>query len=150
MTVFDNIRTAAEISGLSAGRGMGHAAAAAHELIDRLGLGPMAQRRADALPTGQARLVELGRVLATQPKVILLDEPASGLNETETLRLAAVLGEVKDQGIGVLLVEHDMDLVMDLCSTICVLNFGALVTCGSPAEVRSHPAVQEAYLGSAV
>jgi branched-chain amino acid transport system ATP-binding protein len=150
MTVFDNIRTAAEISSHARRRGIGDAAARARELVDRLGLVRVADRRADSLPTGQGRLVELGRVLATQPKVVMLDEPASGLNESETLRLAAVLQAVRDDGIGVLLVEHDMDLVMQLCSTIYALNFGAVIACGTPKQIRKHKAVQEAYLGSAV
>ena len=107
-------------------------------------------RRADALPTGQARLIELGRVLATRPKVILLDEPASGLSETETERFAEVLVSLRDDGIGVLLVEHDMDLVMQLSSRIYVLNFGAVIATGTPKQIRAHAAVQEAYLGSAV
>jgi branched-chain amino acid transport system ATP-binding protein len=150
MTVFDNVRTAAEIAARATRRGIGDAAADAGAIVERLGLLPVADQRADALPTGQARLVELGRALATRPKLILLDEPASGLNETETQRLATVLRSVKDEGLGVLLVEHDMDLVMQLCSTICALNFGQLIACGSPSEIREHPAVQEAYLGSAV
>jgi branched-chain amino acid transport system ATP-binding protein len=150
MTVFDNVRTAAEIAGGAARRGIGEAAADAGAIVERLGLLPVADQRADALPTGQARLVELGRVLATRPRVIMLDEPASGLNETETLRLADVLRSVKDEGLGVLLVEHDMDLVMELCSTICALNFGIVIASGTPSEIRAHPAVQEAYLGSTV
>ena len=150
MTVFDNIRTSAEIAARATRRTMGDAASDAGAIVERLGLLPVADQRADALPTGQARLVELGRALATRPRVILLDEPASGLNEAETLRLAAVLRSVKDEGLGVLLVEHDMDLVMELCSSICALNFGQLIACGTPAEIRAHPAVQEAYLGSAV
>jgi branched-chain amino acid transport system ATP-binding protein len=150
MTVFDNVRTAAEIAGRAKGFGIGQAAATAGEVVERLGLLPVADHRADALPTGQARLVELARVLAARPRIILLDEPASGLNESETLRLAAVLTDVRDQGIGVLLVEHDMDLVMELCSSIYALNFGTLIAQGAGSEIRAHPAVQEAYLGSAV
>jgi branched-chain amino acid transport system ATP-binding protein len=150
MTVFDNVRTAAEIAAHARRRGIGDAAARAGEIVDRLGLVRVADRRADSLPTGQGRLVELGRVLATQPKVVMLDEPASGLNESETLRLASVLESVRDDGIGVLLVEHDMDLVMELCSTIYALNFGTLITSGTPKQIRKDKAVQEAYLGSAV
>ena len=123
------------------------AAALADDLIERLHLGPFAGRRADALPTGQARLVELGRALATEPKVLLLDEPASGLDEIETEHLAGVLREVAAGGMAVLLVEHDMDLVMDLCTEICVLNFGEVIASNTPAEIRADAAVQEAYLG---
>ncbi|HVV38193.1 MAG TPA: ABC transporter ATP-binding protein [Acidimicrobiales bacterium] len=150
MSAFDNIRTAAEIAGRAQRRGIGEAAATAREIVDRLGLVPVADRRADALPTGQGRLVELGRALATRPKIVLLDEPASGLNESETERLSTVLEAVRDDGIGVLLVEHDMDLVMQLCSTIYALNFGTVIASGTPAQIRKDPAVQDAYLGSAV
>jgi branched-chain amino acid transport system ATP-binding protein len=150
MTAFDNIRTAAEISARAHRRSMRGAAAVAHGIVEQLDLGRIADRRADALPTGQARLVELGRALATAPKVVLLDEPASGLDEVETARLAEVLTTLADEGMAVLLVEHDMDLVMQLCSTIYVLDFGSVIANGTPAEVRAHPSVQEAYLGSAV
>ncbi|HJR25113.1 MAG TPA: ABC transporter ATP-binding protein, partial [Acidimicrobiales bacterium] len=101
-------------------------------------------------PTGQARLVELGRVLAADPKIVLLDEPASGLDEVETVRLADVLTELVADGMAVLLVEHDMDLVMQLCSRLYVLNLGAVIAVGTPDEVRADPTVQEAYLGSPV
>ena len=150
MTVFDNVRTAAEISAHAARRGIGHASELAREIVDRLGLTPVAGRRADALPTGQARLVELGRVLATQPKVILLDEPASGLSESETLRLADVLVDLRREGMAVMLVEHDMDFVMDLSSRIYAMNFGQVIATGSPAKIRQNKAVQEAYLGAVV
>jgi branched-chain amino acid transport system ATP-binding protein len=150
MTALDNIRTAAEISARAHRRSMRGALRAAEGIVERLGLGAVADRRADALPTGQARLVELGRALATEPKIVLLDEPASGLDEVETARVAEVLTELADDGMAVLLVEHDMDLVMQLCATIHVLDFGSVIAAGTPAEVRAHPAVQEAYLGSAV
>lgn len=150
MTVFDNIRTAAEISSHAARRGIGDAASFAEQIIDQLGIGAIAQRRADALPTGQARLIELGRVLATRPKVILLDEPASGLSESEVERFADVLVGLRADNIGVLFVEHDMDLVMQLSSRIYVLNFGSVIATGSPKEIRSNPVVQDAYLGSTV
>ena len=148
MTASDNIRTAAEIAARGRRESIRNAASIAAELLERLGLQAVADRRADALPTGQARLVELGRALATDPKVVLLDEPASGLDENETARLADVLTALAADGMAILLVEHDMDLVMQLCSRICVLNFGELITCGTPDEVRHNAAVQEAYLGA--
>jgi branched-chain amino acid transport system ATP-binding protein len=147
MTAFDNIRTAAEIAGLNRRRSARGGAAVAERVVDLLGLEAVAGRRADALPTGQARLVELGRALATDPKVLLLDEPASGLDEVETLRLAELLASVAASGVAILLVEHDMDLVMQLCSWIFVLNFGELIAAGTPGHVREHPDVQAAYLG---
>jgi branched-chain amino acid transport system ATP-binding protein len=150
MSAFDNIRTAAEISARASHRSRRAAPELATAIVDRLGLGPVARRRADALPTGQARLVELGRVLAADPKVVLLDEPASGLDDVETERLAEVLAELERDGMAVLLVEHDMDLVMQLCARIYVLNLGEVIASGSPDDVRSNSQVQEAYLGSPV
>jgi branched-chain amino acid transport system ATP-binding protein len=148
MSALDNIRTAAEIAARAKRRSMRSSRATAEAIVERLGLAAVADRRADALPTGQARLVELGRALATDPKLLLLDEPASGLDEVETARVADVLTELAADGMAVLLVEHDMDVVMQLCSTIYVLDFGSVIACGTPAEIQSHPAVQEAYLGS--
>jgi branched-chain amino acid transport system ATP-binding protein len=148
MSAFENVRTAAEIGAISHGRSMRHAPALARQLLERLGLEAVAHRRADALPTGQARLVELARALATEPKVVLLDEPASGLDEVETQRLAEVLTTLAADGMAVLLVEHDMDLVMQLCSRIYVLDFGAVIATGSPDEVRADPLVRAAYLGT--
>jgi branched-chain amino acid transport system ATP-binding protein len=148
MTAFDNIRTAAEIASLNRRKGVRGAVAVADRVVELLALGPVANRRADALPTGQARLVELGRALATDPKIVLLDEPASGLDDVETQRLAAVLEELVAEGLAVLLVEHDMDLVMQLCSTINVLDFGEIIACGTPEEVRADEQVRAAYLGA--
>jgi branched-chain amino acid transport system ATP-binding protein len=148
MTAFDNLRTAAEIAG--GGRGRRDAPAIAARILERLGLSGIAEARADALPTGQARLVELGRALATEPKVVLLDEPASGLDENETIRLAEVLADVAKEGTAVLLVEHDMDLVMRACSRIYVLNLGEVIATGTPKQVRNNAAVRDAYLGSVV
>jgi branched-chain amino acid transport system ATP-binding protein len=150
MTAYDNIRTAAEIAARGRRQPVRSALAVADRVIDLVGLRVQAGRRADALPTGQARLVELGRVLATGPKVVLLDEPASGLDEVETERLARVLDALRADGMAVLLVEHDIDLVMGLCSRVCVLNLGEVIASGTPADVRGDSAVQEAYLGAAV
>jgi branched-chain amino acid transport system ATP-binding protein len=150
MTAYDNIRTAAEIAARARRQPVRSALAVADGVIDLVGLRDQADRRADALPTGQARLVELGRVLATGPKVVLLDEPASGLDDRETERLAGVLDALRADGMAVLLVEHDIDLVMGLCSRVCVLDLGEVIASGTPAEIRGDAAVQEAYLGAAV
>jgi branched-chain amino acid transport system ATP-binding protein len=150
MTAYDNIRTAAEIAARGRRQPVRSALAVTDRVIDLVGLRDQADRRADALPTGQARLVELGRVLATGPKVVLLDEPASGLDDVETDRLARVLDALRADGMAVLLVEHDIDLVMGLCSRVCVLNLGEVIASGTPTDVRGDAAVQEAYLGAAV
>ena len=95
--------------------------------------------RADQLPTGQARLVELARALATEPSVLLLDEPASGLDDAESEAFADLLLELAHEGMGILMVEHDMDLVMAVCDTIRVLDFGEVIAIGEPAMIRSDP-----------
>ena len=121
----------------------------ADEVLDRLGIGGLAESRVDQLPTGLARLVEVGRALATRPNVLLLDEPASGQDEAETSALAQLLRDLASDGMAVLLVEHDVDLVMRTCSHIHVLDFGEVLATGTADEVKSNPAVVAAYLGVA-
>jgi branched-chain amino acid transport system ATP-binding protein len=118
------------------------------EIIDRVGLRTVANRRVDAMPTGLARLVELGRALATRPRLLLLDEPGSGLNHEETDRLAELLIDIVGDGTAILLVEHDVELVMKVCTRIHVLDFGRVIAVGTPREVQGNPAVQAAYLGA--
>jgi branched-chain amino acid transport system ATP-binding protein len=99
------------------------------------------------LSTGSARLVELARALSIDPSVLLLDEPCSGLNEHETEVLGELLTSVAAEGRAVVLVEHDTDLVLRVCTTVHVLNFGAVIASGSPEAIRHDPVVQQAYLG---
>jgi branched-chain amino acid transport system ATP-binding protein len=120
----------------------------ADRLLDRLGLTSLAHVRADTLPTGQGRLVELARALAIKPRLLLLDEPASGQDEQETQTFAALLLELAADGLGILLVEHDMALVMGVCTKVVALDFGQVLAVGTPDEVRTNPRVQEAYLGT--
>jgi len=117
-------------------------------LLDRLGLGDVADDRVDSLPTGRARLVEVARALANQPRTLLLDEPSSGLNEVETEELGTVLRSLAADGLAVLMVEHDMSLVMGSCQDIYVLDFGRIIASGGPAEIQADPAVRAAYLGA--
>ena len=147
LTVRENIRVAADIrKGWS--RDKSNPAEVVETIIDRVGLQAIAEERVDSLPTGQCRLVELGRSLATKPKVLLLDEPASGQDETETEQFAALLRELADEGMVVVLVEHDVQLVMKICSTVHVLDFGQIIAVGTPAEIQTNEAVLAAYLGS--
>jgi branched-chain amino acid transport system ATP-binding protein len=116
-------------------------------IIERIGLTHLADERSDSLPTGQARLVEIGRALATRPSILLLDEPASGLDDTETEQLADLLRSLRAEGITIVLVEHDMSIVMAVCDTICVLDFGHIIATGSPEEIQHNEVVLSAYLG---
>ena len=149
LTVAENIGVAASI-GL---RGVIKARAKTiqeirQETLDRLGLTSVANERADTLPTGTARLVELARALATRPRVLLLDEPASGQDVDETERFSGILRDLASDGLAILLVEHDMELVMNVCHSIVVLNYGRVICTGTPAEVRADSEVQAAYLGT--
>ena len=149
LTVGENLAVAASMGRRRFARATTpHPPAVADELVDQLGLAPVAEVRADALPTGTGRLVELGRAMAVRPTVLLLDEPASGQDADETARFAAVLRGLADDGLAVLLVEHDMDLVMGVCQHVVVLDYGRVICAGEPAAVQGDPAVQQAYLGS--
>ena len=121
---------------------------AAAEAMALCGIDHLADLQAGSLATGQRRLVELARCLAGDFDVLLLDEATSGLDPSETARLGEILRRVtRERGIGILLVEHDMELVMDICSYIYVLDFGRLIFEGTPQEVRTSPVVRSAYLG---
>jgi len=160
LTVRDNVRVGLEIrKGWSRGRtptpaflagGADIAPADEIELIlQRLHLVELADLPVGSLPTGQARLVELGRALAARPRVLLLDEPASGLDERETVDFGELLVDLSSAGLGILLVEHDISLVMRVCEHLSVLDFGQVIATGSPEQIRSNEAVLAAYLGSA-
>jgi branched-chain amino acid transport system ATP-binding protein len=122
---------------------------AARHLLERTGLAAQVDILAGALPYGQKRLLEITRALAAEPKLLLLDEPAAGLNREETRRLATLLGEIAAAGTAILLIEHDMGLVMSIAERIAVLDFGRLIAQGSPNEVRQNREVIAAYLGTA-
>lgn len=117
------------------------------ELLDFVGLRQQADLPADKLPYGQQRLLEVARALAAEPRLLLLDEPAAGLNTDETAALADVIERVNARGVTVLLVEHDMSLVMKVARRIAVLDFGRKIAEGTPSEIKSHPDVIAAYLG---
>lgn len=120
----------------------------AKQLLELVGLTEQAQTRAADLPMGLARILELARALATEPKILLLDEPSSGLNENETDELEDLLRELhRTEDLSILLVEHDMDFVLGLSQEIYVIDFGKLIAHGTPAKIRRDRAVRAAYLG---
>lgn len=142
LSVRDNVRVAAELAAVPDVNGTVDA------LLDKVGVSDLADAVAGDLPTGSARLVEIARALATMPRLLLLDEPASGLDDSETERLGTLLRELASDGLGVLLVEHDMDLVMHVCDRIHVLDLGNIISVGTPAEIQHDEAVLRAYLGT--
>jgi branched-chain amino acid transport system ATP-binding protein len=120
----------------------------AEELLDIFGLRDRAEHDAKNLPYGDQRRLEIARALAAKPKLLLLDEPAAGLNDSETLALMETIGHLREHfKIAILLIEHNMELVMGICERIVVLNFGKTIAVGTPDEIRANDDVVEAYLG---
>ncbi len=120
----------------------------AMELLDFMGLADVANKKAGSLPYGVQRRLEIVRALASNPSIILLDEPAAGMNPSETTELMHQIRRIRDTfQIAIFLIEHDMNLVMNVCEAIAVVNYGRIIAKGTPEEIRSNPAVIEAYLG---
>lgn len=148
LSVRENIQVAGEIRNRWDVGARVDAVSESERVIDLVGLTEVADAEVSEIPTGQARIVELGRALMTQPKVLLLDEPASGQTEDETVIFGELLKKLAAEGITVFLVEHDMALVMSVCEIIHVLDFGNIIARGTPSEIQNNSAVLEAYLGS--
>jgi len=147
LTVRDNVRVGGDIHNRW-NRTRGDSAGAAERVLSLTGLAAIADREVSEIPTGQARVVELARALMTEPKVLLLDEPAAGQSDDETEAFGTLLRNLVGDGLAICLVEHDMTLVMDVCETIYVLDYGRTIAVGPPDAVRADPAVVEAYLGT--
>lgn len=119
----------------------------ARELLARVGLADKAKLLAGTLSYGEQRRLEIARALATRPKLLLLDEPAAGMNSAEKLLLMDEIVKLRQNGLALLIIEHDMRFIMGLCEEITVLNFGRMIARGRPEEIRAHPEVIQAYLG---
>lgn len=141
LSVLENVLVGAERQGRK------DASRRAYAMLERMGLQTHANERADALPYGHQRQLEIARGLAAGPKLLILDEPAAGMNPSEKQNLNTVLRGIREKDLTILLVEHDMELVMDVSDHVIAINFGRAIARGTPDEVRRHPDVVEAYLG---
>ncbi len=152
LSVVDNIRVSIEISNQWGNtrpyQDDSITKAEINRILDITGLDAVRNTMATEIPTGQARLVELARALILQPKILLLDEPASGQNDQETETFGLLLRKICNSGVSIFLVEHDMALVMNTCDEVNVLDFGCIIAKGSPSEIQEHELVLEAYLGA--
>jgi branched-chain amino acid transport system ATP-binding protein len=154
LTALENVRVAQRRGGAAAGwlrrgddPGDGKRLAAAGALLAQLRLADRLDSPAGTLAYGQQRRLEIARALATAPRLLLIDEPAAGMNAVESAELVADLRWIRDQGVTILLIEHDMTVVMGLCDRIAVLDFGEKIAEGTPAEIRRDPRVLDAYFG---
>jgi branched-chain amino acid transport system ATP-binding protein len=149
LSVRDNIQVAGEIRNTWGRRGRIDVGAETDRVIELVGLGDVADRDVSELPTGRARVVEVARALMTQPKILLLDEPASGQTEQETEAFGRLLQQLVDErDLAICLVEHDVGLVMGTCVHIHVLDYGEIIASGTPEQVKVDPVVVNAYLGA--
>lgn len=147
LSVRDNLRVAGDIHNAN-GNDKIDVEAETERLLELTGLTDIASTDVSDVPTGRARVVEVARALMTSPRVLLLDEPASGQTEQETEAFAALLTDLAGDGLAICLVEHDIPLVMKVCSHIHVLDYGAVLASGVPDEIRNDPAVINAYIGT--
>ncbi len=160
LTVLDNVRLGCHVRGrhhlwATVLRTAGHLGqeraitARSMELLETFELSDRAFEQAKNLPYGDQRRLEIARALATEPKVLLLDEPAAGMNSQEKVELRGLIRSIRERfGLTILLIEHDMGLVMDICERITVLDYGQIISVGTPTQVQADPRVVEAYLGA--
>jgi ABC-type branched-subunit amino acid transport system ATPase component len=142
LTVLENVQLGADLHGKK-----GHGAPEVTEALERTEITDLTDARPSELSYGMARRVEIARALAARPRLLLLDEPTAGMNQTERKEISTLLRELREQDLAQFLVEHDVQMMVDTCDDLIAMNFGAVLTRGTPGQVVSHPAVREAYLG---